>query len=687
MDSRVSKALVRALAGAATLAAAMVGCSGEGILSGPRPSSPPSATSPDPTGAPALPPGTKPIPTVEVPAGLQAAGLTAPVPGTTQEAMPPEVVDLLKARCASCHTYGQADPAGWGSVLDLSRMVDGDIVVPGDPTASRLFDRVAVAGNMPPSGPRLTGEEVGLLKEWITNLRRPAEQPLSDLDVLDLIAVDQLKLRDRSSDFRYVSFANFAGEGRSAGEMDALRQVFTFVMNSVSRRGALVDMPTVDEGRSVFRIRLSEMGWDEKVWDTLTSFYPFCLSSNTTAHQALYTQLHTEAPVVRGDWFLATATRSPLYDKLVDLPASLDQLASRLGIDINKDINHPGLATPDNLVRIGFRRSSVAQHNRMVERHLGAAGQYLWITYDFLSNDGPSDVLANPLGPKARDQQMFQHVFENNGGEVIFSMPNGLQGYMVVDGAGKKLAAAPLAVVRDLHRRDGVVQNGLSCFGCHGATGLLKPRQTDEVFNFSDTHISQFLGRELDEISGTYPKVLRNDVFATDATRYRAIAQSAPGGAPPFSDGADYAAYLTAIGQYESSLGFHGAASEFGEEFESFRERVLANDFANIDLPRTPTAPLVLRDDFVCLFRELVVKVRANARFCANTFSANEVKNLCSGGGSSSSPPVKTAPPPSAPSPDAGAPADPSSATRDAGAAPDAAGTTCRRIDGRRVCS
>ena len=52
---------------------------------------------------------------------------------------------LLSSKCAGCHTYGQADPAGWGSVLDVSRMIDSDIVVPGDPNNSRLIDRVAVA--------------------------------------------------------------------------------------------------------------------------------------------------------------------------------------------------------------------------------------------------------------------------------------------------------------------------------------------------------------------------------------------------------------------------------------------------------------------------------------------------------------------------------------------------------------
>src|SRR6185436_18726322 len=198
-----------------------------------------------------------------------------------------------------------------------------------------------------------------------------------------------------------------------------------------------------------------------QLWDTLTSFYPYCLKSDAAAHEALYTQLRTEAPVVRGDWFIATATKAPLYDQLIDLPATVDQLAARLGVNINDDINHIGLDEPDNLVRIGFRKSGVALHNRMLERHLGNQGQYLWISYDFNSNLGRADLLANPLGPANRDQRNFEHTFEHAGGEVIFSMPNGMQGYMLVNAVGDKLDKAPFNIVRDPRRRTGEVENGI----------------------------------------------------------------------------------------------------------------------------------------------------------------------------------------------------------------------------------
>jgi uncharacterized membrane protein YgcG len=108
----------------------------------------------------------------------------------------------------------------------------------------------------------------------------------------------------------------------------------------------------------------------------------------------------------------------------------------------------------------------------------------------------------------------------------------------------------------------------------------------------------------------------------------------------------EYTPFVALTGQYEANVGFRGAAAEFHEEYASFRERVLANDFQNISLPRTPTAPLVSRDDFVCVFRDIVTKIRPNAVFCDKTFDAAAVANACTGSSSNN---VNNVRPPPAP--------------------------------------
>ena len=98
------------------------------MVNPPLPPSPP--IPPIPT--PPLPPPPGPVPPTPNP----------PTPPAGAE-MPAEVIALLQSRCSQCHTYGERDTAGWGSVLDLSRMIAADIVVPGNPESSRLFQRIA----------------------------------------------------------------------------------------------------------------------------------------------------------------------------------------------------------------------------------------------------------------------------------------------------------------------------------------------------------------------------------------------------------------------------------------------------------------------------------------------------------------------------------------------------------------
>jgi len=541
--------------------------------------------------------------------------------------MPPEISAILQARCSACHTYGQGDLAGWGSVLDLSRMIDAEIVVPGSPNTSRMIDRVQVRGDMPPKGDRVPAADVEMLRTWISTLKRPINQPRTDEDLLDLIAADVNRQRSFNSDFRYFSLAHFADLGRPEKEVTTAKNVLAYTVNSLSRKGTIVPMVPIDSQGSVYRVRLSDLGWDAATWDNLTSFYPYCLASDVVGHQALYNQLGTEAPFVRADWLFDTATRAPLYDNLVNLPNNLNALGRTLGINIADDINHPGLAEPDNLVRFAVQRSGVALHNRMAERHLGAAGQYLWVSYDFKSGAGRQDVFANPLGPDAVDKQNFVHTFQNDAGEVIFTMPNGMQGYMLVNAAGQKISVADTAIVRDIRRPDAVVVNGMSCFGCHGNGGMIRPRGTNEMDRYINTHVADFQLREFNEISVLYPPLFQPDVFNSDSVRYRSIVDSLDGGGP--TRGAnEYTEFVALVGEYESNLGFRGAAAEFNQDPDLFKDQVLANDFNNRTFPRTPSDPLVSRNDFVCAWRDLAPKIRPQ-RFCQKTFDNPAVQGLC----------------------------------------------------------
>ena len=58
---------------------------------------------------------------------------------------------------------GRAVPPRVLTNEDLSRMVDAEIVVPGNPNASRMIDRILVRGDMPPRGDRVPQAEIDKL--------------------------------------------------------------------------------------------------------------------------------------------------------------------------------------------------------------------------------------------------------------------------------------------------------------------------------------------------------------------------------------------------------------------------------------------------------------------------------------------------------------------------------------------
>lgn len=79
-----------------------------------------------------------------------------------------DVLPILKARCAKCHTDGTYK--GSFSMDTQAMALESESIVPGDPAASDLIDRVTSDEpdyKMPPEGERLSEKEVTILRRWI----------------------------------------------------------------------------------------------------------------------------------------------------------------------------------------------------------------------------------------------------------------------------------------------------------------------------------------------------------------------------------------------------------------------------------------------------------------------------------------------------------------------------------------
>src|SRR5262249_44313244 len=151
--------------------------------------------------------------------------------------------------------------------------------------------------------------------------------------------------------------------------------------------------------------------------------YPYGILDDSSTSRAIMVSTASRVPAVRGDWFVATASRPPLYQEVLQLPGALGELERQLRVDPAINI------AQERVMRVAFNGSGIAKNNRILERHDAIHGYY-WRTYDF--EEVPQNLIdrgvlapdrrnafAYPLGPGNLDNT-FQHA----GGEAIFSLPN-----------------------------------------------------------------------------------------------------------------------------------------------------------------------------------------------------------------------------------------------------------------------
>jgi TPR repeat protein len=372
---------------------------------------------------------------------------------------------VLERHCARCHGGGtKASKGGFDYLFVRERLVANRMVVPGKPGESRLLERV-IDGEMPPKSvlARPSRKDIATLRRWIV-AGAPARHRTPHPVLLGLAGIDErvradlltLPAPDRRH-ARYFSFVHLRDGGADRARLDRAGAALGKLLNSLSWRPRLVATVAVGRERILFRVDLRALGWSHSTWERIAHESPFALVRSGPA-LAARRLTGTSTPVLRGDWFVATASRPPMYHQLLGLPTTLEVLGDKLGVDIAAD--QRGL----RVMRAGFNGSGVSRHNRVIERHRSRYG-YLWMSYDFAASRGQRSIFDHPLD------------FRPDGSEVIFSLPNGLQAYMIVNRSGRRIDRAPTSIVVDPKRPDRAVVNGVSCMGCHQRGIISKPDQ------------------------------------------------------------------------------------------------------------------------------------------------------------------------------------------------------------------
>lgn len=192
---------------------------------------------------------------------------SVPLSGYAQSSEPNltlQVRALLRSRCLECHSgLGRSSLA----ILDHGQLLRSDrplpIVQPRKPEASLLLDLVA-EGSMPPGiKPKLTADEVALLRNWIRTGAASFPKEFGERFVFETILQDMksVTFADRKW-MRYVSFAHLIGDtpqdlGRLTEEVAALREVLKTVSKATGD-----PLKPIETTGTLFRLNLKELGWD-----------------------------------------------------------------------------------------------------------------------------------------------------------------------------------------------------------------------------------------------------------------------------------------------------------------------------------------------------------------------------------------------------------------------------------------
>ena len=385
-----------------------------------------------------------------------------------QQQIAQDAYAIFEQSCFICH--GPAGSFKESLLIDHNTLIQNGTVIPGNPNTSELYNRLVTtdtAKRMPLQQPPLSAQAINTIRNWIlAGAPDWAATSTTDGDfispgeMLNTIETHLMSLAPFDRAFaRYFTMTHLYNAGETAQVLEGYRNGLSKLVNSLSWGIEVINPQPIDPQQTIFYIDLRHYEWDvNDGWTQIEGVYPYHIAFDAPTETALreqlgrlQTEMSCDVPSIYIDWFLATASLPPLYHDLLSLPLTDRELETRLEVDVVRNLlNAPGV----RVRRAGFNDSGVSNNNRVVERHTSRYGAY-WKSYDFAGSVGTQNIFTHPLA------------FTHDGGEVVFNLPNGLQGYYLANASGFRLDEAPINIVSNPAASDPTVRNGLSCMGCH----------------------------------------------------------------------------------------------------------------------------------------------------------------------------------------------------------------------------
>jgi serine/threonine-protein kinase len=416
--------------------------------------------------------------------------------------------NVLAANCGQCHgpalTPQQAQ-AGMNYIDDIDRLVETGKIVPLNSAGSRIIQRM-VRGEMPPvtTGKTVTEADINTVAQFIDNPRFWPDVAATGGNCLDdnqLVDFDDLFIainrdlatadNDDQVFFRYISLTNRFTAGQCAEALEKDRQGLAKMMNMLSINASIEAPVPVDNEETLYRIDLRDFDWDRAidvegnnfadVWEAIAANNPYAVEFVGDDADDAKDDTQTAFPVMFADQMMDVSIIGNLYYAIIDVDVNqplADFIANELQIDVVANLED------EESVRAGTTKSRISRQDRLVQRDdIEVRGGALWQSFDFEDNGLANDsIFEDPFG------------FAAGGTEVIFTLPNGMLGFIIAD--ENDAIVEDSDILLDTNQNNFRAITSVSCSNCH-AGGLIPV--VDEVREVALSNARE-IGLDRDEV-------------------------------------------------------------------------------------------------------------------------------------------------------------------------------------------
>jgi len=478
-----------------------------------------------------------------------------------------------------------SNPAQSGALVDTSR--------PGaQPSVASMQQQTLPAATPPSSSGQ---DEPGIANPATARLSACTDETVGFDALFQLARADLLQQPPEArTSARYVSLTNQSKIASCAAQLEEKRAALAKGLNMLSLNTRVTAPTAINAERTIYRIDLRDYAWNRAlqvagqsfgdVWQAITAADPFAVAFTGRDADALAAGTGTSIPILFADHLLSAGTAPPLYFAILGADASApvgDFILGNLGIDLAANLRDGRSLRAGTTHSGGFSPGIGVIVERMA---LGARSGALWRV--LLPDVTGTFALQDLLGLPTTD------------GEAIFSLPNGMLGFLSFDRTGQLLAGPDTLSNTILP-----AQQTASCSACH-SDGLLPVVDEAKAAALANAPSAGLTGEEVAQLQATY---VEPDVFARTAAQDSAAYQGAlqllglpPTGTDPVS---------SVVFRLERELPLAVAAGELGLTAADLSANL---DLLDPELRVLAGGGLVSRVDFTAVFVESLCLLSTN---------------------------------------------------------------------------